>query len=904
MAVFWFLSVLAMTNVLGQEVESQDSVVYRLTIRDFLPSHCIRKSEYELWWNYDSYVGLNDSVYEDYETLPDNFYANVTGLIDFDSSNGPPYVGRGDTILVKHYCPYWTEGMRDGTISGHPDFESAQNSIEDGPSECFYGGVAQTCNGERTSIISPTLTLASSGLPKLQYCNSSAMARCGHGWNQNLDTYMTSRSQFFDAWYNDDAKYNKRVGVPLTLDKNTEGVYSYASTEFFPLQDYNSIDIESVYPDPARAPIWPNAIRDFHSQHYWFTTELHTYFEFSGNESFTFDGDDDFWAFINGKPAIDLGGLHGQERRSIFLANYSDPTQLNLTVGEIYELSVFHAERHFSASHFQVDTTISESCNVARRDARSTAFSLANATDATLSYSAGVEWLQADVLRLTSASATSSSASTWMFTSAQQNVGAGFVASFTFRVPDEGALEGLAFVATRRPEGLVDMPVSTGSGLGFRFLSHTVAVAIDTCADRQSSSVCSEQEIRLHYPTTPELMNDDLNATERVYDGIQRGLNYDAENHTVRIEYLQRPDWIQVFLDDSLYLRQKNFDLETILGGRDAYIGLTSATRDTPSTLEILEFSLETVAVEPSQTDAGDLIPEASTVEIAADGEETAGFTIYTRDFCGNEMDNGGQADYMKAWYIPTRQSGESSRRALEVANETELWDLFPDERVAATIIDNLDGSYTAELSTEFVETFALYACFGPDCGYDWTSLEPLESSSFYSHVDTAVQANALTASPTRSPIDYVAPATTDSGLIQNAAIGGGVAGFLFLLSLVLLFVFRRRWRRDKSFIEEGKLYNLEREVSYDANDEYATVANLVMQTSADILHERARRSEEGTDGDDIATLAGQNRELEEEVRLAKQRRQLQAAKGTRLSRFLGSKGSHVRKQFQNPTDL
>jgi fibro-slime domain-containing protein len=152
---------------------------------------------------------------------------------------------------------------------------------------------------------------------------------------------QTTTQANFDQWYRYTPGINKPYLLQIWFAPQTNGVFTFRSTLFFPLDNTG----------------WGNTPGTNPSHNFNFTTELHTKFFFKGGETFTFDGDDDVWVFINGRLAVDLGGLHPPATSTLALD--SATVRLGITPGNSYNLDLFHAERHTGESNFRIDTNLS-----------------------------------------------------------------------------------------------------------------------------------------------------------------------------------------------------------------------------------------------------------------------------------------------------------------------------------------------------------------------------------------------------------------------------------------------------------------------------------------------------------------------------------------------------------------
>jgi fibro-slime domain-containing protein len=157
----------------------------------------------------------------------------------------------------------------------------------------------------------------------------------------------------FATWYTDVSGVNQTIQGALLLPRTATGAYVFDSAKkgFYP------IDGKGWLVAPAKEVVHgaEAGVNDGLNHNFGFSTEIRYFFQYRGGESLVFSGDDDLWIFVNRRLALDVGGLHSPQERTLDVDQSA--AALGLTVGGLYEIALFHAERHSGGSNFKLTLT-------------------------------------------------------------------------------------------------------------------------------------------------------------------------------------------------------------------------------------------------------------------------------------------------------------------------------------------------------------------------------------------------------------------------------------------------------------------------------------------------------------------------------------------------------------------
>ena len=150
----------------------------------------------------------------------------------------------------------------------------------------------------------------------------------------------------FEAGYSGtkkDVQYDRESG---TIYNGTNGG---DESGFYPLENLG-------YEQPGLLTT-TSAVGATHNGGFTLRGESQFVYNKASNLYFTFTGDDDVYMYINGVLALDLGGAHGRNSKTVKL-NDLDPTKYGLVEGQVATFTFFYMERCSDASTFGIETNM------------------------------------------------------------------------------------------------------------------------------------------------------------------------------------------------------------------------------------------------------------------------------------------------------------------------------------------------------------------------------------------------------------------------------------------------------------------------------------------------------------------------------------------------------------------
>lgn len=187
--------------------------------------------------------------------------------------------------------------------------------------------------------------------------------------NPQFTNQITSATSF-SQWFRD-TSFSRRETVPLRMEQvGSTPVYRFVSDmaidgftrdRFFPINGKGWQSLPTNHPnyepsqdgrDRQNNPIGP--------QNFHFTMEVRTTFTYDSSQTYTFnfEGDDDLWLYINGKLAVDVGGVHPVRPGEIIITPNIAASRFGMVNGGTYTFDLFFAERQVTQSTFYFTTSI------------------------------------------------------------------------------------------------------------------------------------------------------------------------------------------------------------------------------------------------------------------------------------------------------------------------------------------------------------------------------------------------------------------------------------------------------------------------------------------------------------------------------------------------------------------
>lgn len=151
----------------------------------------------------------------------------------------------------------------------------------------------------------------------------------------------------FEAGYSGtkkDVRYDRESG---TIYNGTNGG---DESGFYPLEDLG-------YEQPGLLTATSKVNNGAKNGSFTLRGESQFVYNKDSNLYFTFTGDDDVYMYINGVLALDLGGAHGRNSKTVEL-NKLDPVKYGLVEGQVATFTFFYMERCSDASTFGIKTNM------------------------------------------------------------------------------------------------------------------------------------------------------------------------------------------------------------------------------------------------------------------------------------------------------------------------------------------------------------------------------------------------------------------------------------------------------------------------------------------------------------------------------------------------------------------